>query len=110
VDQPLRSLQLLACRKVELEAELGSGMGESGLAIGMRRVQAAALLLLAPPGSACLDQGEEIGLWQLEDLSTDVLQGPIVTAEGLLSADGPAGCGPQCPDIGSPPAHSGTGS
>jgi alpha-glucosidase len=45
-------------------------------AVGRRRARAAALLMLALPGAACMFQGEELGLAEVEDLPEDVLQDP----------------------------------
>ncbi|MFJ8827002.1 glycoside hydrolase family 13 protein [Streptomyces sp. NPDC102467] len=42
-----------------------------------RRARAAALLLLALPGAAYLYQGEELGLPEVPDLPTDVVQDPV---------------------------------
>jgi alpha-glucosidase len=47
--------------------------------LGTLRSRAAALLMLALPGSAYVYQGEELGLWEIEDLPDDVLQDPIWT-------------------------------
>ncbi|MFJ3719765.1 alpha-amylase family glycosyl hydrolase [Streptomyces sp. NPDC090057] len=44
---------------------------------GLRRARAAALLMLALPGSAYVYQGEELGLPEVADLPTQVLQDPI---------------------------------
>jgi alpha-glucosidase len=46
------------------------------LELGTRRARAAALLMLALPGGAYVYQGEEIGLWEVEDLPEEVLQDP----------------------------------
>ncbi|MEU6595043.1 glycoside hydrolase family 13 protein [Streptomyces sp. NPDC046881] len=46
-------------------------------AAGLRRARAASLLMLALPGSAYLYQGEELGLPEVADLPTEVLQDPI---------------------------------
>ncbi|MFF8906177.1 glycoside hydrolase family 13 protein [Streptomyces olivaceoviridis] len=46
-------------------------------AAGLRRARAATLLMLALPGSAYLYQGEELGLPEVADLPTEVLQDPI---------------------------------
>lgn len=43
---------------------------------GLRRARAALMLLLALPGSTYLYQGEELGLPEVADLPTDVLQDP----------------------------------
>ncbi|MGV4987075.1 glycoside hydrolase family 13 protein [Streptomyces sp. NRAIS4] len=44
---------------------------------GLRRARAATLLMLALPGSSYLYQGEELGLPEVADLPTEVLQDPI---------------------------------
>ncbi|MFI0164397.1 glycoside hydrolase family 13 protein [Streptomyces sp. NPDC017095] len=46
-------------------------------AAGLRRARSATLLMLALPGSAYLYQGEELGLPEVADLPTEVLQDPI---------------------------------
>jgi alpha-glucosidase len=45
--------------------------------VGTRRARAAALLCLALPGSAYIYQGEELGLWEVEDIPEHLLQDPI---------------------------------
>ncbi|MFI9238788.1 glycoside hydrolase family 13 protein [Streptomyces sp. NPDC053079] len=50
------------------------GGGDSGL--GLRRARAAALLMLALPGSAYVYQGEELGLPEVVDLPDEVRQDP----------------------------------
>ena len=64
--------------------------GTSDLAIGLRRARAAMLITLALPGSACLYQGEELGLPQVEDLPRELLEDPIVARTGnpLKGRDG----------------------
>ncbi|HEV3357223.1 MAG TPA: glycoside hydrolase family 13 protein [Pseudonocardiaceae bacterium] len=47
------------------------------LALGTRRARAALLLNLALPGSCYLYQGEELGLWEVEDLPAEVREDPI---------------------------------
>ena len=59
------------------------GGGEPGL----RRARAAALMMLALPGSAYLYQGEELGLEEVLDLPPELLQDP----QRLRSADGSSG-------------------
>ncbi|MFI1166095.1 alpha-amylase family glycosyl hydrolase [Streptomyces sp. NPDC020801] len=49
---------------------------------GAARARAAALMMLALPGSAYLYQGEELGLPEVTDLPPHVLTDPIVTATG----------------------------
>ena len=58
--------------------------------LGTRRARAAILLMLALPGSAYLYQGEELGLWEVEDLPESVLQDPIWERSGhtLRGRDG----------------------
>ncbi|WP_414636236.1 glycoside hydrolase family 13 protein [Actinophytocola sp.] len=50
--------------------------GPVDLELGLRRARAAALLMLALPGGAYLYQGEELGLWEVEDLPEELLQDP----------------------------------
>ncbi|WP_414636344.1 alpha-amylase family glycosyl hydrolase [Actinophytocola sp.] len=47
------------------------------LELGARRARAGALLCLALPGAAYLYQGEELGLWEVEDIPTELLQDPM---------------------------------
>ncbi len=47
------------------------------LALGTRRARAAALLTMALPGSVYLYQGEELGLWEVEDIPGELRQDPI---------------------------------
>jgi alpha-glucosidase len=50
--------------------------------LGTRRARAGVLLLLGLPGSAYLYQGEELGLWEVEDLPDEVLQDPTWEQSG----------------------------
>lgn len=52
------------------------------LDLGTRRARAAALLMLALPGGAYVYQGEELGLWEVEDLPEEVLQDPTWERSG----------------------------
>jgi alpha-glucosidase len=45
--------------------------------LGTRRARAAALLTMALPGSVYVYQGEELGLWEVEDIPDDLRQDPI---------------------------------
>ncbi len=54
----------------------------SDLALGTRRARAAALLLLALPGSAYLYQGEELGLPEVSDLPEVALRDPTWERSG----------------------------
>jgi alpha-glucosidase len=47
------------------------------LALGARRARAAALLTMALPGSVYVYQGEELGLWEVEDIPAECRQDPI---------------------------------
>jgi len=55
----------------------GPGPGPTDLELGVRRARAALLLELALPGGACLYQGEELGLGDVEDLPAEALRDPI---------------------------------
>jgi alpha-glucosidase len=46
------------------------------LELGTRRARAAALLYLALPGCAYVYQGEELGLWEVEDIPAELRQDP----------------------------------
>ncbi|WP_234320413.1 alpha-amylase family glycosyl hydrolase [Streptomyces sp. SBT349] len=56
--------------------------GPSDRELGLRRARAAALLTMALPGSAYLYQGEELGLWEVEDLPEESLQDPTWRRSG----------------------------
>ena len=47
------------------------------LALGTQRARAALLLNLALPGSCYLYQGEELGLWEVEDIPAELREDPI---------------------------------
>jgi alpha-glucosidase len=47
------------------------------LDLGTRRARAALLLNLGLPGSCYLYQGEELGLWEIEDIPADLRQDPM---------------------------------
>ena len=51
-------------------------------ALGTRRARAAALLTLALPGSVCIYQGDELGLWEVEDIPAGQLRDPVWEASG----------------------------
>jgi len=76
----IRYVQLSQLAQCPLDIELGT-----------RRSRAAVLLLLALPGSAYLYQGEELGLWEVEDLPDDALRDPTWTQSGHLDR-GRDGC------------------
>jgi len=50
--------------------------------LGTRRARAAALLMFALPGSAYVYQGDELGLWEVEDLPEAMLQDPTWRRSG----------------------------
>ncbi len=50
--------------------------------LGLRRARAAALLMLALPGSAYLYQGEELGLPEVHDLPLEVVDDPVWERSG----------------------------
>jgi alpha-glucosidase len=52
------------------------------LALGTRRARAAALLTMALPGSVYIYQGEELGLWEVQDIPDEQRQDPIWTRTG----------------------------
>ena len=52
------------------------------LALGARRARAALLLNLALPGGCYLYQGEELGLWEAEDIPAELRQDPIFHRTG----------------------------
>ncbi|MFG3532960.1 alpha-amylase family glycosyl hydrolase [Streptomyces sp. NPDC047917] len=60
--------------------EPGGSPGD--VALGERRARAAALMMLALPGSAYLYQGEELGLAEVVDLPASVLQDPMYHRSG----------------------------
>jgi alpha-glucosidase len=78
------------------------------LALGTRRARAAALLSLALPGSAYVYQGEELGLWEVEDVPEAMIQDPMYYRSGG-SDPGRDGCRVPLPWSGdAPPFGNGT--
>ncbi|MDX6205009.1 MAG: alpha-glucosidase, partial [Frankiales bacterium] len=88
----MRTVSRLARRQTERPRyALDDLVGEApDLALGSTRARAAALLMLALPGSAYLYQGEELGLPEVEDLPEDVLADPTWRRSGgrLRGRDG----------------------
>ncbi|MFD9226084.1 glycoside hydrolase family 13 protein [Streptomyces sp. NPDC060064] len=82
-------------------ADLGSDQ-PFDLELGTRRARAAALLTLALPGGAYLYQGEELGLWEVEDLPEELLQDPIWRRSGHTDR-GRDGCRVPLPWSGNNP-------
>jgi alpha-glucosidase len=52
------------------------------LALGTRRARAAALLTMALPGGVYVYQGEELGLWEVQDIPDELRQDPIWARTG----------------------------
>ncbi|WP_329471573.1 glycoside hydrolase family 13 protein [Streptomyces sp. NBC_01723] len=73
-------------------------------AAGLRRARAATLLMLALPGSAYVYQGEELGLPEVADLPTEVLQDPIWEQTGHVRK-GRDGCRVPLPWTTEGPSH-----
>ncbi|MPZ74604.1 MAG: DUF3459 domain-containing protein [Nitriliruptorales bacterium] len=70
--------------------------------VGSRRARATALLMLALPGSAYVYQGDELGLWEVEDLPEDVLADPVWERSGHTDR-GRDGCRVPLPWSGDTP-------
>lgn len=79
-------------RTVSRYSQNGPAEGELADATptGHERARAAYLLALALPGSACVYQGEELGLWEVTDIPKEKLQDPIYrrTSKRELGRDG----------------------
>ncbi|WP_116951765.1 glycoside hydrolase family 13 protein [Jiangella endophytica] len=69
-------------RSVTRYAGGAPGHGAGDVALGLRRAAAAALLLLALPGTAYLYQGEELGLPEVTDLPDEALSDPVFHRTG----------------------------
>ncbi|MCX4514071.1 glycoside hydrolase family 13 protein [Streptomyces sp. NBC_01619] len=52
------------------------------LELGTRRARAAALLTMALPGCVYIYQGDELGLWEVEDIPMELRQDPAVVGTG----------------------------
>lgn len=66
-------------------------VGEADLAAGTRLARLMALVLLALPGAACLYQGQELGLPNVDDLPESALRDPVWERSGH-TARGRDGC------------------
>ena len=88
-------------------ANTGSGWqpdpGPPDLALGTRRARAAIMLSLALPGSCYLYQGEELGLWEVEDIPDELIADPIYERTDHSSAAATA-AGSRCPGRPTRPA------
>jgi alpha-glucosidase len=69
-------------RSVTRYAGGAAGIGPGDIDLGLTRARAAALLMLALPGSAYLYQGEELGLPEVTDLPDHVLTDPMFRRTG----------------------------
>ena len=83
--------------------------GTTDLTLGTRRARAAVLLSLALPGSSYLYQGEELGLWEVEDIPDELIADPIYvrTEHRSRGRDGcrvPLPWQPDAPGFGFGPA------
>lgn len=76
--------------------------GPVDLELGTKRARAAVLLSLALPGSAYVYQGEELGLWEVDDIPENLLQDPIFERTGG-HARGRDGCRVPLPWDGEKP-------
>jgi alpha-glucosidase len=74
----------------------------SDLQLGTRRARAAALLTFSLPGAVYVYQGDELGLWEVEDLPDELLQDPIWERSGHTDR-GRDGCRVPLPWSGSEP-------
>ncbi|MEU6410609.1 glycoside hydrolase family 13 protein [Microbispora sp. NPDC046933] len=74
----------------------------SDLQLGRRRARAAALLAMALPGSVYVYQGEELGLWEVEDIPDDLREDPIWARSGHTDP-GRDGCRVPLPWSGEEP-------
>jgi alpha-glucosidase len=70
--------------------------------LGTRRARAAALLTLALPGAAYIYQGEELGLWEVEDIPPAKRQDPMYWRSGGTNP-GRDGCRVPLPWSGAAP-------
>jgi alpha-glucosidase len=81
----------------------GHRIGEpTDLALGTRRARAAALLSLSLPGTAYVYQGEELGLWEVEDIPAAKRQDPMWQRSGQVNL-GRDGCRVPLPWSGGQP-------
>ena len=78
-------------------------LGEpSDLILGTRRARAVTLVTMALPGAVYIYQGEELGLWEVEDLPAELLQDPIWVRSGYTDR-GRDGCRVPIPWDGDEP-------
>ena len=70
--------------------------------LGTRRARAAALLTFALPGGVYVYQGDELGLWEVEDIPEGLLQDPVWEQSGHVDR-GRDGCRVPLPWSGDAP-------
>ncbi|OEV03673.1 glycoside hydrolase family 13 protein [Streptomyces oceani] len=75
---------------------------DTDLELGTRRARAATLLTLGLPGGAYVYQGEELGLWEVEDIPAERLQDPTWERSGH-TVRGRDGCRVPIPWSGGAP-------
>lgn len=74
----------------------------TNLELGTRRARAAALLTMALPGAVCIYQGDELGLWEVDEIPDDVRQDPVWRRSGFRER-GRDGCRVPIPWQGDEP-------
>ena len=84
------------------DAAAPAGSVPADLELGLRRARAAVLLELALPGGAYIYQGDELGLFEVEDLPEDVLDDPVWERSGR-QVRGRDGCRVPMPWSGTEP-------
>ncbi|MGE5292299.1 MAG: glycoside hydrolase family 13 protein [Micromonosporaceae bacterium] len=80
----------------------GAATGNSDHSLGTRRARAAALLIMALPGGVYIYQGDELGLWEVEDIPAEQLQDPVWERSGHTDP-GRDGCRVPLPWSGTAP-------
>jgi alpha-glucosidase len=75
---------------------------DTDLALGTRRARAAALLTMALPGCVYVYQGDELGLWEVEDIPAALRQDPTFVQSGGTDL-GRDGCRVPLPWTGDEP-------
>ena len=77
-------------------------LAPTDFALGTRRARAAAMLTTSLPGGVYVYQGEELGLWEVEDLPDDLREDPVWVRSGHTDR-GRDGCRIPIPWGGSEP-------
>jgi len=80
----------------------GTASGDSDHALGTRRARAAALLIMALPGGVYIYQGDELGIWEVEDIPPELIQDPKWERSGHTDR-GRDGCRVPLPWSGNAP-------